>query len=141
MGESLTSFFIGTLKAILLTAICFHLFHFAEETVYEFHKLFPQLLGLAPWPVSIFVGFNFAWVIIWLIGIFLVSPNRVTVTTFWFLAIASAINGIAHPVFSILVGGYFPGLVSSPFVGVLGILLVRNLYQASSNAKTATITA
>ena len=42
----------------------------------------------------------------------------------WFLAIASALNGIAHPVLSMMGGGYFPGLLTSPLVGILGTLRV-----------------
>lgn len=33
----------------------------------------------------------------------------------------------AASVFSVSTGGYFPGLVTSPLVGVLGILLIRRL--------------
>lgn len=124
---------LESIRLILITAICFHLVHLAEETVYEFHVLFPQLLGLAPWPVSVFLAFNFTWVLIWLCGVYFYPLNRITMTTFWFLAIASAINGIAHPVFSLMVDGYFPGLVTSPFVGLLGILLIRRLNQVSSH--------
>ena len=54
-------------------------------------------------------------------------------TAFWFLAIAAAINGFAHPMFSLAVKGYFPGLITSPFVGVLGILLAKKLYRVSRN--------
>lgn len=129
---------IASFRRLLITAVCFHLVHLAEETVTGFHILFPQLLGLAPWPVSIFLSFNIGWVLIWLGGIFLFSLTRFTITTFWFLAIASVVNGIAHPALSFVVGGYFPGLVSSPFVGVLGILIIRRLYHASSHTRTVT---
>ncbi len=161
MIETLQSFFIGTLgllvilaisavitftraiptntqfssiKWILITALCFHLVHLAEETAFGFHILFPQLLGLTPWPVSVSLVFNIGWVVIWLGNIFLFATTRFTMTIFWFLAIASTINGIAHPALSFLVGGYFPGLITSPFVGVLGILIVRRLYKASNHA-------
>jgi hypothetical protein len=53
-------------------------------------------------------------------------------TAFWFLAIVSMFNAIAHMALSLLVGGYFPGLISSPLVGVLGTLLARRLHRASS---------
>ncbi len=160
VDESIGSFFIGTLgllvllaislivavsrvaprsivsfKSIALLAIGFHLVHFTEEAVYGFHRLFPELLGLVTWPLWLFLSFNFVWVGVWLIGIFVDPPNRITMTTFWFLGLASTVNAIAHPIFSFLVAGYFPGLVSSPFVGVLGILLLRRLNRASSNGK------
>jgi hypothetical protein len=37
--------------------------------------------------------------------------------------IASIVNGIAHPMLAAVAHGYFPGLVTSPVVGVLGVLL------------------
>jgi len=49
----------------------------------------------------------------------------------WFLAIASAVNGVAHPVLSLVSGGYFPGLWSSPLVGVAGVFLLRALPRLS----------
>ena len=128
----------ASIRQILVTAICFHLVHLAEETVYGFHVLFPQLLGLAPWPVSVFLAFNFGWVLIWLGGVYIFPLTRITMTTFWFLGIASAMNGIAHPTLSFVVNGYFPGLVTSPVVGLLGILIIRRLYQTSSFARTFT---
>ncbi len=124
---------IESFQTVLVIAICFHLIHLTEETIYGFHEQFPVLLGLAPWPISLFLGFNIAWVIIWLISVFLIAPNRVTITTFWFLALASVVNAFAHPALSILVGGYFPGLISSPGVGILGFVLIRKLHHASDN--------
>ena len=160
LGESVGSFIQGTLgllvvlvistiitftretprsvisfKSIALIAISFHLLHLGEETVYGFHRLFPELLGLAVWPLWLFLSFNLMWVGVWLVGLFVVPPNRFTITTFWFLALASTVNAFAHPTISILVVGYFPGLISSPFVGVLGILLIRQLNRASNNDK------
>src|SRR5580704_5983036 len=38
----------------------------------------------------------------------------------WFLAIASIANGIAHPLLAVRVGGYFPGLLTAPLVGIAG---------------------
>jgi len=43
------------------------------------------------------------------------------------LAIAGAANGVAHPLMSVAVGGYFPGLATSPLIGVLGVVLLRRL--------------
>ena len=125
--KSVTSF-----RSIVLITISFHALHLGEETVYGFHRLFPELLGLAAWPVWLFLSFNLSWIGVWLFGAFVVSPNRFTMTTFWFLALASTVNAIAHPTFSILVAGYFPGLISSPFVGVFGILLLRQLIRTSN---------
>jgi hypothetical protein len=45
----------------------------------------------------------------------------------WFLAIASAANGVVHPILSLIVAGYFPGLWTSPLAGLLGAALLRTL--------------
>ena len=38
-------------------------------------------------------------------------------------------NGLAHPLLAARTGGYFPGLFSSPLVGVVvGVLLLRRLF-------------
>jgi hypothetical protein len=112
--------------------------HFAEEYVYQFNLQLPALLGLTRWPETFFVAFNFFWLAVWAIAIVSISklPRAVTFPL-WFLAIASAANGIAHPLIAIVVGGYFPGLWSSPLVGILGFVLLRKLsLSTSSKGKT-----
>ena len=47
------------------------------------------------------------------------------------LAIAGTFNGIAHPALALAAGGYFPGLISSPVIGVAGVLLWRSLLRST----------
>jgi hypothetical protein len=54
----------------------------------------------------------------------------------WFLALAMMMNGIAHPLVAVWTGGYFSGLVTSPFVGVAGLWLWRRLVAATSGSVT-----
>jgi hypothetical protein len=104
--------------------------HFAEELATGFHQRFPELLGLTPWPVGFFVSFNLFWLVIWGLSIRgLTERCWCALFPLWFLAIASVANGLAHPLLSLRDDGYFPGLVSSPFVGIAGILLLRCLFQ------------
>lgn len=49
----------------------------------------------------------------------------------WFLAIAGMFNGIAHPLLAIAAGGYFPGLVNSPFIGVASVWFWLRLLRAT----------
>jgi len=51
----------------------------------------------------------------------------------WILALAATLNGIAHPLMAVSVGGYFPGLISSPFIGAAGIYLWKQLLRSSSS--------
>jgi len=123
---------------IALVAILFQAAHFAEELVTGFHQRFPALLGLAPMPLRLFVLFNLAWLAIWSLSAWgLAARSRVALFPLWFLGIACIANGVAHPSFSVLVGGYFPGLVTSPAVGVLGVLLLRRLLLVTHGVSPA----
>ena len=102
--------------------------HFVEELSAGLHERLPALFGLPSMSLQFFVSFNVAWLIIWGISAWgLAARIRVSLFPLWFLGIGCAINGLAHPALSILAGGYFPGLLTSPFVGVLGIMLLRRL--------------
>ena len=106
--------------------------HFAEEAVTGFHQAFPGLFGLPPMSFPLFVAFNVIWLVIWACSVIGIRSDRsVAVFAAWFLAIAAAVNGIAHPAFAITVGGYFPGLLTSPVIGLAGIWLWWRLHQAS----------
>lgn len=110
--------------------------HFAEEFLTGFHERFPALFGLAPMPTESFVTFNVAWLVIWSLSAWgLSSLRRPSLFPLWFLGIACIGNGVAHPAFAILVGGYFPGLVTSPLVAALGALLVRRLLRMTRTAR------
>jgi hypothetical protein len=106
--------------------------HFVEEWATGFHARFPALFGLEPMPLSIFVVFNLTWIVIWIVSIpMLRSARRAAFFTAWFLAIAGALNGLAHPLMSAAVAGYFPGLITSPFIGLAGVCLWRRLRNAT----------
>jgi hypothetical protein len=123
--------FRGTRRISVLT-LCAQSLHFGEEYFQQFYLRFPELLGLMAWPEPLFLTFNCAWLAVWAIPIAAIAklPRAVTFPI-WFLAIASVANGIAHPYMAIVVGGYFPGLWSSPLVGILGFVLLRKLVIAT----------
>jgi hypothetical protein len=107
--------------------------HFAEETSTGFYARFPEFLGLARWSETFFISFNLLWACVWVLSIaYLKVYPRLAVFSIWFLGIASAANGVVHPSLSLATGGYFPGLWSSLFVGVLGVLILRALASATS---------
>ncbi len=102
--------------------------HFLEEWATGFHRRLPELLGLEPWSAELWVSFNLAWLAIWLGSLAgLAAGWRAALVAVWFLALASAVNGVAHPLLALAVGGYFPGLWSSPAAGAAGVLLLRRL--------------
>jgi Protein of unknown function with HXXEE motif len=124
---------VRSIQLMAWFAVGLHLLHFSEEYLNDFYLQFPELLGLAVWPESFFITFNLAWLAIWVAAIAsLEKAPRAAVFPLWFLGLASAANGLAHPVLALAVGAYFPGLWSSPLAGIAGILLLRRLALATS---------
>jgi hypothetical protein len=120
-------------RRIASLAVVLQAGHFGEEYLQQFYLRFPALLGIAPWSKGFFVTFNFVWLAVWVLAIASLGKfARVAAFPLWFLAIASAANGVAHPLLSLAVAGYFPGLWSSPLVGLLGVVLLRALADATS---------
>lgn len=111
--------------------------HFAEEWAAGFHVRFPALFGLEPMPLLFFVAFNLTWIAMWVASIPLLrSARKLGFFAAWFLAIAGMLNGIAHPLMSVASGGYFPGLASSPFIGLVSIFLWQRLRGATSSEES-----
>lgn len=106
--------------------------HFAEEWATDFHIRFPALLGLEPVPLSFFVVFNLTWIGVWIVSVPLLKAGRmIAFFAAWFLAIAGMLNGVAHPLLALASGGYFPGLFSSPFIGLASYFLWQQLRRAT----------
>jgi hypothetical protein len=130
---------VAQVRAAIRTAIAAVLVqaaHFAEELATGFHRRFPELLGLEPWPAGFFVSFNLFWLAIWGVSIWGLAARRwIALFPLWFLGIASVANVLAHPLLSLLVGGYFPGLVSSPLAGLAGVVLLRHLVRLTDRTR------
>ncbi len=116
----------------LAVAVAVQSVHFAEEAATGFHERLGALLGLPGIPLSVFVIFNLTWLVIWVASVpGLRSGRTAAFFAAWFLAIAGMFNGIAHPLLAIAAGGYFPGLVSSPFIGFASVWLWLRLRRAT----------
>lgn len=106
--------------------------HFVEEWVTGFHELFPALVGLPAMSLRAFVTFNMAWIVIWISSIWGLGSGRPTAFfAAWFLALAGMFNGIGHPLMALSAGGYFPGLVTSPLIGLISVWLWLRLRGAT----------
>lgn len=131
---------VGSLHAAsraLIVALVVQCIHFGEEALTGFPERLGALLGLPAMPVSFFIIFNMAWLGIWVISVPALQSNRkFAFFAAWFLAIAGMFNAIAHPLLALASGGYFPGLVSSPFIGAAGVSLWRRL-RTATHTKTA----
>ena len=112
--------------------------HFGEELVMGFQRRFPEFLGLEPWSTTFFVAFNGACIVAWLIARpALRRCRRWALFPAWFLALAAIANGIAHPLLAVATRGYFPGLLTSPLLGLAGLTLARRLTIATARDQDA----
>jgi hypothetical protein len=120
---------------LFLIGLAAHCLHFMEEFVTRFHDRFPALLGLPAWPENLFVVFNLIWLSIWILSaIGLQKGYPLALFPVWFFAIAAIANGIAHPMLAVVARGYFPGLITSPMIGVLGVLLWLRLKALTTSS-------
>lgn len=121
-----------SLLRLYLLAIALQCLHFLEEFLTGFQLRFPPLLGLQPWTPEFFVVFNVCWIALWsLCAAGVLKGIRAAYFSLWFLALGLLVNAVAHPGLSLLTGGYFPGLLTSPFEGWIGILLWGRLRRLS----------
>lgn len=122
---------LGASRA-LAAALTIQAIHFAEEALTGFHAHFPALFGLPAMPQPFFLAFNLIWLGFWILSVWGIRrANPIAFFAAWFLAIAAMANLIAHPLAAIAVAGYFPGLITSPLIGIAGIWLWHYLRLAS----------
>jgi hypothetical protein len=118
----------------MLAAIILQAGHFVEESMTGFPRRFPQVIGLAPWPARFFFWFNLFWLATWVVSCWgLLARRRAALFPLWFLAIACVANGVAHPALALRTGEYFPGLFTSPVVGIAGVLLLKRLIAVTDH--------
>jgi len=122
---------LRSVNNLVLMACGAQLLHFFEEAVYDLHVRLPEVFGLPAMEYSFFLTINIGLLIVWLFGAFRRTANSIVISTFWFLALASVFNLLAHPTLTLVTGRYFPGVVTSPVVGVTGVLLLRRLLQVT----------
>lgn len=126
------------LLRLFLIGVAGQCLHAAEEFGTGFHERYPELWeDPTTWSPVFFVAFNLTWIAIWLLSAAGLLAGgraaRVALVPIWFFALMMTLNGVAHPGMALLAGGYFPGLVTSPVVGVLGACLLARLVRATSS--------
>ncbi|MEZ5426294.1 MAG: HXXEE domain-containing protein [Pyrinomonadaceae bacterium] len=104
--------------------------HVLEEYLTGFYLEFPGLFGYQ-WTAGLFLAFNLIWLGLFslaAVGIFFQS--RLALLLVLFFALVGGIgNGLFHPALSIWEGRYFPGLVTSFFLFIIGNVIFRLLFQ------------
>lgn len=117
---------------VLALAVVVQGLHFTEELTTDLHERLGALFGLPGIPLTTFVVFNLLWLAIWVLSIPGVRSGRaMAFFAAWFLAIAGIFNGILHPLLAVAAGEYFPGLITSPLIGVVCVWLVLRLRNAT----------
>ncbi|MFL5620945.1 MAG: HXXEE domain-containing protein [Gemmatimonadaceae bacterium] len=113
--------------------------HLLEEYHTGFYREFPPVLGAQPWSSTAFLLFNLAWLVAFGAGaVGLRCAWRPSVVVALFLALGGGVlNGLAHLIFAVRVGGYFPGLYTAPLVFCAGSYLAFRLLRRASVAVPA----
>jgi Protein of unknown function with HXXEE motif len=118
---------------LFLIGVAAQCLHFMEELITHFEDRYPALLGLPVWSENFFVAFNLIWVSVWILSAIGLQKGYVySLFPVWLFAIAAVVNGIAHPALAVIAHGYFPGLITSPVLGLLGVLLGLRLQKLTS---------
>ena len=127
----------SAVRMAILAIVCQGL-HFAEEAGGGLNLRLPEFFGLEPIAMDSFVSVNLVALAVWVLCVPALTA-RVSAALFplWFLAVASVSNALLHPALAIAAGGYFPGVLTSPVVGVAGLFLLRGLARITGPGGSA----
>lgn len=68
-----------------------------------------------------------------LLWAFVVHPNKPAAGfVLWIWIVIEVINGIGHPVWAIMQGGYEPGVVTAPFLLIVALMLIYRQTKAKA---------
>lgn len=114
-------------RMAILAIVC-QILHFAEEVGGGLNRRLPEFFGLDTVTMESFVGVNLVALAIWMLSVpALMARISAALFPLWFLAVASVSNALLHPALAMATGGYFPGVLTSPVVGVAGLFLLGGL--------------
>ncbi len=107
--------------------------HFGEELLTELYVAFPTTFGFPAAQQSVFVWANMTALAVWGAALIALRQGHVlALLPLWFLGLAELLNLFLHPYLALKTGGYYPGVVTAPLVGVLGILTIRQLTRVTA---------
>jgi hypothetical protein len=107
--------------------------HACEEFLTGFQRRFPALVG-DRWTDAQFLVFNAAWFTTFVFAGWGLRRRRpLAVLIVLFFALGGGVgNGIGHLLLVAAQGGYFPGAWTAPLCLIVGILLLRQLFSATT---------
>jgi hypothetical protein len=118
---------------VFFLALSLQFLHFAEEFTTGFAGRFPHLYGGNPYSPTLFVQINmisYALFVLSALAAFVFGLRRVLMPAVFFVLYGVLGNAIAHPIWAIMVHGYFPGLFTALIYWVLGPWLLYLLLQS-----------
>jgi hypothetical protein len=125
---------------LYMFALAWQFVHFLEEYFTGFQYRWPvEIFEARPYPDRQFVAINVgSYTLFVLSGIALLKniPEFVMPAVF-FVVMGVVGNGIQHPIYSVMVRGYFPGLWTSIPNLIIGPILLRELLSGTSGATVA----
>ncbi|MDT5067724.1 MAG: hypothetical protein QOK02_3879 [Mycobacterium sp.] len=104
--------------------------HFTEEFVTGFRTDFAELYGGAPYTNDAFVSVNMCAYAVMIVACVIALTTRLRfaiVPAIFFMFYGAIGNAIAHTWWSIMLGGYFPGLISAQLYWIAGPYLLYKL--------------
>lgn len=115
---------------LYLTGIAIQFLHSCEEYLTGFQRELPGLLGYE-WSNTRFVVFNLIWLSVFAAAAAGVHRRiRPAYLIVVFFALAGGIgNGLGHLALSIVQQRYFPGTLTAPLNLMVGVLLLRRLFN------------
>lgn len=115
-----------------LLAVGLQLIHFAEEFITGFHvRIGTEIYNKTPYTDNMMVINQMSLFFLFIVGAIAIFKKwKPPMFIVWFVIIMMLfVNAIQHPIFAIMVKGYFPGLITSQFGWILGPILFKRLWE------------
>ena len=122
-------------NALFLGLVIVQACHSIEEYLGELWNVFPP----AKWLTSMVyhdrhIGFLIINIGLFILGLlcwyFLVRPNhKLAIYAIGFWLVIELMNGIGHPIWSIMQSSYTPGVITAPFLLIISLVLFKTIYD------------
>jgi hypothetical protein len=116
---------------LYLLALGIQFIHFAEEYITGFNYKFPALFDSPEYPLNTFVAFNMLAYFMFILGAIMIyrkiKPPMIIPLFFVLYGIVG--NAIAHVVFCIVAGGYFPGIYTASIYWIIGPIIMKRIWN------------
>lgn len=115
---------------VYLLALGIQFIHFTEEYITGFNYKFPKLFNSPEYPLNTFVVFNMLAYFMFIMGAILIYKKikPPMMIPLFFIMYGVIGNAIAHVIFCIVVGGYFPGIYTALIYWIVGPIIIKRIW-------------